>query len=630
MAKTPTSKLVQKLQGPFTAIARAMAQRYDIDIEPSGFECCTDGRVIKIPFNADYLGAGARQVLHGLLDHEVMHIEEESRHKEAGAKTPLQIMTDCRDNREKMMLNVFEDIRGEHRKAQRYPGVADNLRAAALNSVEQFYKTAAKKGFTNFWHTLGCAIITQAQGGDLGWMPAEYKPYLDLVADEVAASTDQSLCNWGDDSHRLACEVIRKVGQKAEQDKKEQEEKESKRGKGEQGEDSEQSSGEGEQDGEGEGDEGEQSGSGQQDGKSEDSSGEGEQDGEGAADGDSGEGSGEGDDDETSEATAALAEGALGDSDTSDLMDGVRREITLKAAGEARASDRYVPHPAALAADRWITPAGSKHQYTMDRAEVQKQIHALKNKFMNIIRTQSFCRQQGDHESGDLDFNELSTVKSGNRRVFTRTAPGRELDTAVSILIDLSGSMGQGNQAGQKAYYAKLTAIALAETFDMLNIPFEIIGFHTPGRHVGHGENYTRKDPMEYHLFKGYKEPFRRVKARLSGITGHDNNVDGEAVMTAALRLAARSEGRKMLFVLSDGQPAGGGASMATLAKHLKEVVKKVTAAGIHVFGIGLKSDAVEKFYNECVVIDDMEALAAEVYKLVSKKIMGRAQQKAS
>ncbi|MCY6988216.1 hypothetical protein OYB56_09220, partial [Acinetobacter baumannii] len=68
----------------------------------------------------------------------------------------------------------------------------------------------------------------------------------------------------------------------------------------------------------------------------------------------------------------------------------------------------------------------------------------------------------------------------------------------------------------------------------------------------------------------------------------------------------------KIMMVLSDGSPAGGGNSR-DLEYHLKEVVKKIEKSKVDVIGIGIEDDSVRRFYDKHVVIHDVEQLPSLV-----------------
>lgn len=695
-------KNINALIGTFEKVARATAGRHDIEVIASS-ACATDGRKIYFPANADCLDGASKNTLAGWLDHEVGHITEEDAHRLAGKQTPLEYLAAAKSHKEGALMNVYEDIRMETKKATELVGVADNLKAAQLHSIEHVAERVNAPGFDNFWYAIGCAIIEKAHGLDASWLPAQYQPYIDAVQQEISEAADLSKTRWADDTWNLAQRTLDKIAATAEEINREQEkreqEKQEQSEEGEQGEDTNEGTNEdteddgeqGESEGENTGDQadvnaeedGEFSGKGDDtDEDTEDDTeddGEGQGQAEGQSSDDSAEGSSEGSSDDTEDdgegddsadqgegdiddpnkdggstvdndtgsdnpqaqgepsvgdltddelkAAKEIAELAEQDADFDDLMDKTKADLSSQAEDARKTSGAYSVTPAALAADRWVTPEESKRNYDQAKNIVAKQIRGMKGKLLNLIRTQAEATMIGDQDEGDLDADALYSVRAGNRRVFTQTVKGQTIDTAISILIDQSGSM-----SGRKAEAARLMAVALGETFNALNIPFEVIGFHTAYDAAGYnpnGNGTARNQAMEYQVYKTFAEKYRKIQNRFGTIDGYEYNADPEAVLETAKRLIVRQEQRKIMFVISDGMPRANSVSQAILERELKSTVSKVTSAGIEVIAVGVMTESVEEFYNAdtgstSMVVYDIEKLAVNVYKVMKDQLLGR------
>lgn len=671
MNKKNHSRRQTSLEGAFTAIARAQSKHWGVQIVASGSELSTDGDTIYFPWNADDIKGISFQVLNGYLDHEVGHVAEESEHRSVGQTTPLTLMRRNRNATKGMLFNVFEDIRMEIKRGHLYPGVSTNLHAANLYSVKKFRSKFAGKELDprNFWHTLGCGIILEARGCDISWMPEGYKPFMDTVASEIAASRT---IEWGKGSWELACSVYDKIrdlagelmdyedekAKKAEEKAKKAEESQPGAGAGSEADegDSEADEGEGS-----EGDEGGRSAKGADDeGEGQDKAGEGAAPGEGdeegqpsthgermkgdAAKGAPSEGDGEGDAAasegapcEDADKAAEIAEGAFTDSDTDHIMDEVGKSVKEASERQAESHHGYLPHPANLAADKWITPQSfAQPVYNDIKTQVAKQVSALRAKLIRIIRTRTESRTQYDQDNGRLDTDSLHQLRLGNKRVFSKTLPGEELDTAVTVLVDLSASMGSARDTGSRSHFARMTTIALAETFDALGVPFEIIGFNnTYSRKVDDQAPpkgpFVRRLPFDYHVYKSFNDQFKRVRTRMVGITGREENADGEAVLATAKRLAVRSESRKLMFVISDGSPCCPGLN-ARGSQHLSDVVKQVRESGIQLFGIGVQHRSIEHYYGAeySIVVNKLDTMAANIFKVVRTALISGLRRRAA
>lgn len=243
------------------------------------------------------------------------------------------------------------------------------------------------------------------------------------------------------------------------------------------------------------------------------------------------------------------------------------------------------------------------------------------------VAARSLAVMTGGHRSGRLHGAALSrmVVNPTEDRVFQRKQENKTKDVAVSLLVDCSGSMGSSRH-GKMATAGK-TAYALSSVLDRLGIANEVLGFTTTCETPDELNKETAKTGIQYSRVEGIYMPIFKtfdermgplVRRRLAVTTSEPrflaNNIDGESVQIAALRLARRRESRKILFVLSDGNPACYG-DIPSLYGHLKRVVTDVEKSGIDVVGIGICSDAPKRFYSRHVVLDRIEDLPGEVMR---------------
>ena len=227
-------------------------------------------------------------------------------------------------------------------------------------------------------------------------------------------------------------------------------------------------------------------------------------------------------------------------------------------------------------------------------------------------------------ESGKLDSRCLVQAYLGSKRVFESRVRRKKQSIAVSLLVDQSGSMN-----GEKIRLAADTAIILAETFDLLKVPFEILGFtaqwsleskHFRNSHM----EYNRVIPLKHYIYKRFNDKFRYNAGNLKLLyRAYIENTDGESVLWAAKRLALRKEKNKFLFVMSDGEPCNSDTFDNILKVHLKDVVKKIVMAGIYVVGIGIAIGRVKDYYPHYIVVNSVEQLPYKVYNVMCKVVGG-------
>jgi len=232
-------------------------------------------------------------------------------------------------------------------------------------------------------------------------------------------------------------------------------------------------------------------------------------------------------------------------------------------------------------------------------------------------------------EFGALDTRRLVQGYSGNPNVYWRPEDVPDLDTAVEMLVDLSGSM-----SGRKVVTAMQSVVCLSEVLNAINVPFEVTGFSNDGklnqwlRTDREASGFHRIDNETYFVFKDFKEALRPAMGSLASIASCviRNNCDGVSVNWAGKRLLKRHESKKVLFVLCDGNPAceiGQNCKPGPVYQHVVDVVCSLIDQGVRVVGIGIKTNAVMQFYPDYVVLNEVADLPGAVMKDVAKMLLG-------
>ena len=136
--------------------------------------------------------------------------------------------------------------------------------------------------------------------------------------------------------------------------------------------------------------------------------------------------------------------------------------------------------------------------------------------------------------------------------------------------------------------------------------------------------------PLMMPIFKGFDERMTpECEMRIAGLPLVDmaNNADSESVEIAANILATRKEERKILVVLSDGQPAQHRIYSYVVSGygdkvHLHHVVGRVEKAGIEIMGIGIEADAVTEYYPKNIVLDDVAELPTKIVSEMTSMLL--------
>ncbi|RWI35459.1 IPT/TIG domain-containing protein [Mesorhizobium sp.] len=257
--------------------------------------------------------------------------------------------------------------------------------------------------------------------------------------------------------------------------------------------------------------------------------------------------------------------------------------------------------------------------------ETRQMTGKMQKDIERMLAAQSQVRNMAGYRSGRLHAPNLHRLIAGDDRIFFKREEHTSKDTAVTLLIDNSGSM-----KGSKVRTAMVGAYALATTLERVRIPHEILGFTTGDWNslpysineamreemVNSGVRFQRTLPIIMPIYKSFDERINsEVKKRIAFTANAQRNlqgnIDGESLEYAAIRLSKRREKRKVIIVLSDGHPAGAEYADG----HLKLTVEKLTKAGFDLVGIGIEDSAVRHFYPKSVVLNNVQQLPGEIMK---------------
>lgn len=158
-------------------------------------------------------------------------------------------------------------------------------------------------------------------------------------------------------------------------------------------------------------------------------------------------------------------------------------------------------------------------------------------------------------EDGDeLDINAairaMVDIRNGQQpdtRIMMRYKRSQR-DLAVMVLLDLSASCNDKVRGQDYSILdlSRAATVLLSGALDRIGDPFAIHGFCSDGRHDVH-----------YHRFKDFDQPYDElVKSRLAGMKASYSTRMGAALRHAGAALRLRPQRKKVIFVITDGEPA--------------------------------------------------------------------------
>ncbi|MDO8777440.1 MAG: VWA domain-containing protein [Burkholderiaceae bacterium] len=240
-------------------------------------------------------------------------------------------------------------------------------------------------------------------------------------------------------------------------------------------------------------------------------------------------------------------------------------------------------------------------------------------RLLDLLKPQDKVRVRYQEEGSELDLDvairSLIDFKSGSqpdpRINMSHRTDGRSI--AVMLLLDLSESLN-GKAAGSDQTILALSQEAvslLAWSIEQLGDPFAIAGFHSNTRHE-----------VRYLHIKGFGEHWNDdVKGRLAAMEAGYSTRMGAAMRHAAHYLEAQQADKKLMLILTDGQPSDVDThDTRLLIEDARQSVRELDQQGIFTYCINLdpKADAYvsDIFGHQYTVIDHIERLPEQLPKL--------------
>lgn len=270
------------------------------------------------------------------------------------------------------------------------------------------------------------------------------------------------------------------------------------------------------------------------------------------------------------------------------------------------------------------------------QTQVMQAVGLMQKSLERSLASRNFVANVPGFKRGRLHAPSLYKLVTNDPRIFTQRQEAVANNTVVSLLIDNSGSM-----SGEKMRIAMLSAYALSETLERLHIKHEVIGFTTyddekvkrllvqerrrQNKAAKRSIHYHRFWPIAMPIYKDFNERINAVvRQRIAYAMFAQNdlaeNIDGESLLYEVDRIMKQPEKRKVIIVLSDGQPAGA----FNVGPHLAYVTDKIQREKqVELVGIGILDDSVRDYYKNYFVLDKVDDLPKRVMNELRRILIG-------
>ena len=246
---------------------------------------------------------------------------------------------------------------------------------------------------------------------------------------------------------------------------------------------------------------------------------------------------------------------------------------------------------------------------------LQKRLKRLLDTLKPQNKTRIRYQEEGDDLDLDIALRSLIELKSGNqpdpRINMSHQTNSRSI--SVLLLLDLSESLNEKiSSSNQTVLELSQEAVSLlASSINVLGDPFAIAGFNSNTRH-----------DVNYLHLKGFSEDWSiDVKGRLAGLEAQLSTRMGAAMRHAAHYLSKQNTDKKLLLILTDGQPSDIDVTdNKLLIADARRAVIDLDQHGIYTYCISLDKNADEYvsdiFGKQFSVIDHIEKLPEQLTKL--------------
>lgn len=238
--------------------------------------------------------------------------------------------------------------------------------------------------------------------------------------------------------------------------------------------------------------------------------------------------------------------------------------------------------------------------------------HRIKQ-IIDLLTPEGVQRIRNMEDGDEIDLNAaidaMVSIRMGeqpNPRITMRNVL-KNRDLAVVVLLDLSESTNE-KMSGSDKTVLQLTreaATLVATAIEGIGDPFALHGFASDGRH-----------DVQYYRFKEFNQHFDdEAKSRLAGMSGGLSTRMGAALRHAGHHLLRQSERRKLILLVTDGEPADIDERDPQHLRHdTRKAVEELYSQGVLSYCLTLDPNAdsyVKRIFGETnyTIIDNVDRL---------------------
>ncbi|HDT5875027.1 TPA: VWA domain-containing protein [Klebsiella quasipneumoniae subsp. similipneumoniae] len=317
-------------------------------------------------------------------------------------------------------------------------------------------------------------------------------------------------------------------------------------------------------------------------------------------------------DSQTPEAdSSAMGDAAeTGDSDNSDQADNLRQALEASAAQFEPDTFAQVAEVLSEQAEghQGVTPLSlpqAEHAMLGDEAILTlsaSESAQIRARLRGMVQSSQDNRNHAKRHGLRVATQRLAASQAGESRLFIQRQPRIAPNAAVHLLVDISGSMGKPIGEGNRKYFHVANEAALALAMALEGIPGVVPAVsYFPGIHQEVSIALLPKQSVRHRAACFDQKP--------RGCTPM-----AQAMWFAANSLLAQKQKRKLMIVLTDGDPDDWAAT--------HDIVDRCRRSSFELLGIGIQTRSVEKFFPQSIVINDVKDLTRELFEVTQQLLI--------
>lgn len=225
----------------------------------------------------------------------------------------------------------------------------------------------------------------------------------------------------------------------------------------------------------------------------------------------------------------------------------------------------------------------------LDEVEAISAASRMRARVMGMLQSIKMQPKSYGHSGRKLANGRLVRMATGDPRIFRKKTETKEVNTAVAVLLDLSGSMNGRYEVANAAAFALHTTLFGLKGVSICSMEFS-------------GKD---KEPDVNVLVDFGKKP------KSDNFNHHpfDGTPTDTAIWAGRVMLLQRPEPRKIMLILTDGCPDD--------SNETKAATKRTMRDGIEIAAIGIMANSVKNYWDNHKIIETIQELPAAMFGIM-------------